>query len=84
MLPTMPSCERFIKDLAECLSSSECTKKYHKKPSECISGLQQYRIHQQSMNVGRVGDLYPEYTPVECSLKHQSYVECKLRMVNLF
>ena len=60
---------------------SDCTKKNQKKPSECITALQHYRVHQQAMNQGRAGEFYPDYTPTECALLHQSYVECKLRMV---
>jgi hypothetical protein len=87
----MPNCNQFFNELANCLTTSECVKIHHKKPSECLElllkekAMSKYEMEDISKysNIGFKRTVKNENTkaPVECALAHQSYVECKVSLV---
>jgi hypothetical protein len=76
----MPSCEKYFLELSKCLEASLCTKE--RLPSECVAALQHLKVANQAMARGVAVEQEPSYTPYECALSHQSYVECKISLMN--
>jgi hypothetical protein len=88
----MANCKKFFDELAACLLASDCANKHKTKPSECLTLL----LKEKAMSKYEMGDLtlYQEtgfkktesnkdtIAPVECAMKHQSYVECKVALMN--
>lgn len=82
----MPNCNKYFDELAQCLVASSCVQKQGMKPSECLQSLLKGKVfeakrlnHRLSEDVNELKK--EEFAPMECSLKHQSYVECKVSLV---
>ncbi|KAH6567085.1 hypothetical protein BASA50_011256 [Batrachochytrium salamandrivorans] len=84
----MPSCDNFFDDLASCLMASDCVIKYGKRPQECVEAIMRAKLYDRS--ISRPDTIHGDepipppapFTPMECMLKHQSYQECKVHLMN--
>ncbi|KAI8924334.1 hypothetical protein BC831DRAFT_393223, partial [Entophlyctis helioformis] len=85
----MPSCQRFFDEFAQCLMASECVRSYGKRPQECVESLLKAKLYDRwqknpaTVPPGGIAIPEPEpFAPVECAVSHQSYMECKIHLMN--
>ena len=83
----MPTCDAYFKELADCIFASDCFKN-GTKPSECLELLLKSKA-QDVADREEVGDRKLSgidnvniIAPKECKLKHQTYAECKVSLMN--
>ncbi|KAI8904458.1 hypothetical protein EDD86DRAFT_213524 [Gorgonomyces haynaldii] len=80
----MPTCDHFFREALECIKQSQCFVE-GRKPSECVAQLQKLRVYNNFMLDPHKNAPVPEpedWTPKECLLKYQSYVECKITLMD--
>jgi hypothetical protein len=86
----MPTCKKYFDELADCLLASDCVKINKKKPTDCLASLLKAKVFDARLLNDKINHLETDLTkfeieddaPRECKLKHQSYVECKVSLMN--
>ena len=83
----MPNCDAYFQELADCIFKSDCYKN-GQKPSQCLelllkSKAQDIADREESLDRKLDGiDMVNLNAPLECKLKHQTYAECKVSLMN--
>ncbi|KAJ3322537.1 Endothelin-converting enzyme 2 [Boothiomyces sp. JEL0866] len=81
----MPSCERYFKDMADCIKASECYKTHKNKASTCLEYLIMEKTRSKDVVLPQTPEVQMklDQAPIECKKAHQAYLECKMYLVNV-